>query len=333
MDEDLKDKIELHAHRVLSREAAGYREHLEKQLAVFKTAIIGISFVAGLLFVALLGKTYSEIESQVKARLNEILVREEVNHQIALEVSKSIRSELSTEDTSRIIERGVKERIGAVLAEKYEKPLMEAVNQKRKEISEIDSAAQLHTIPVGTVLASMIPPEEFARILPGSESFNPTVSIWSLADGREVKGSAYSRESGRDRVPDLRGTFLRGLNVGRQDGWQDPAGLNRRPGSMQEDSYGTHIHEVSVAEHTHAFPGVTETDLSDTLLKPMNLDDYLYRPRSSLNLPDTLGVLSGFSAGYTGDSTPSASEIEVQERGGLETRPKNVAAYFYIKIN
>ena len=67
------------------------------------------------------------------------------------------------------------------------------------------------------------------------ESFTETHgSGWVLADGREVPGTKYARLVG-PRVPDLRGLFLRGINVGRADAFADPDG-ERTPGSTQGDT-------------------------------------------------------------------------------------------------
>ena len=81
--------------------------------------------------------------------------------------------------------------------------------------------AQVRGVPIGTVLTSVLTPEEFAQ-LSGERGFDPRASAWALADGRSVEGSRFTTITLRRTVPDLRGLFLRGHNDGRSDGRQDP---------------------------------------------------------------------------------------------------------------
>jgi hypothetical protein len=160
-------------------------------------------------------------------------------------------------------------------------------------------------VPVGTIIASMLPPNEF-RELYGS--------VWVLANGQDrfaneegefllKADSEYGRilckdiqNSSECTLPDLRGMFLRGINMGRSDGLQDPEG-ERQAKSFQDDSFESHTHELTQPVLCHRdYCGATGEDLN--------------------------------SGGWA-----SHQKVPLTSVGGSETRPKNVAVYYYIKIN
>jgi hypothetical protein len=169
---------------------------------------------------------------------------------------------------------------------------------------------------VGTIVASMVPWEK------QSQEFK---QYWSPADGREVDHTTryFALISGLDaaspnatlvhvNVPDLRGVFLRGLNdfaadVGaRNDQYADPD-KNRTPGGAQKDEFERHTHYLP-QKHIIAGGG-----------------------------HDAEGW--GFTS--NGDNPPHGEwrtdMDDVQNKrmppGGDETRPKNVAIYYYIRVN
>lgn len=165
--------------------------------------------------------------------------------------------------------------------------------QRPAQIRDIDQRLPL---PVGTIVASMLKPSEFAQYVGDPGDFGKSTSTWVPADGREVDGSTYAKAtSGQVRVPDLRGMFLRGLNYSyennvRTGDWADPE-LGRYAGHLQKDDF---------AEHDHAAKGVGQ------------------------------GVMmTPFAGGQMIIPTDATTGL----RGGKETRPKNVAVFYYIKIN
>ena len=155
-------------------------------------------------------------------------------------------------------------------------------------------------VPVGTIVASSLTFEQFRAITKDDVSVGaiwlPHKSQWAPCDGREVPGSTYVRVSARANVPDLRGVFLRGLNQ------FDPKTLSAQkreqldPDARLVDSFQADQFQ----SHTHSYDRVGHTGgpgIAD------GAGYYLHGP----------------------DPTLSA--------GGAETRPKNVAVYYYIKIN
>jgi hypothetical protein len=125
-----------------------------------------------------------------------------------------------------------------------------------------------------------------------------------LADGKAAPGTEYARLTQNARTPDLRGAFVRGLNLDRRDHGSDPDGTSRKAGDYQSDSFQAHGHQVEEgttnAFSTGTFFGVfgTNKPLVGRVLKPTKLEEKYGEPRVS-----------------------------------AETRPKNVAVYYYIKVN
>jgi len=140
---------------------------------------------------------------------------------------------------------------------------------------------------VGTIIASYLSKQQM------KENYGDE---WVLANGDEVlTKSAFYKITGKTKLPDLRGMFIRGLNVGRRDDKQDPGKPARTAaGEYQGDAFAKHNH--GLVYHGQSFKGAGGDG------RPA-LDEYLW------------------------------GEGDKPTEGADETRPKNVAVYFYIKIN
>jgi hypothetical protein len=145
--------------------------------------------------------------------------------------------------------------------------------------------APVATFPVGSVLASYLAPHQM------QEKYGEQ---WVLADGREVSTTTKFYDiTGKTKVPDLRGMFIRGLNVDRKDGKQDPEGHDRLVGDYQADAFQKHNHAIRTA-----------------------------------------GIWGRSFKGENGSpKTAYEKSEETGDRGGTETRAKNIALYYYIKIS
>lgn len=153
-------------------------------------------------------------------------------------------------------------------------------------------------MPVGTIIASYLDVEHFYLATKNNErspggTWTAAKSKWCPADGRVVPGSLFLEIASQDRVPDLRGMFLRGLNVmepvpqvSLSPDRSDPE--NRAVGSYQADEIKTHRH------------GYREPDGGGGSVQ-----------RGGMGLEPKI----------------------TDPTGGSETRPKNVAVYYYIRIN
>lgn len=165
-----------------------------------------------------------------------------------------------------------------------------ASSPKEQELEARIAALELPNpaleLPVGTILSSILGPEQFL-LLHGED--------WILADGREVSSTAYAEITKSTNVPDLRGMFLRGINLDRNDEYADPDS-SRSAGSLQDDELISHVHQYGWME----IGGDCSTDKC-------------------------------FEWGDGANRKYHNSESEAA--GGLETRPTNVAVYYYIKVN
>lgn len=170
------------------------------------------------------------------------------------------------------------------------------VREVRQELQGLPDLARIANLPIGTIVPSMLPPSLFAREVGDPSVFDPEQSKWVLADSRQdITLSRYGPLLGNTaRTPDLRGMFLRGMNV---EGGADPD--VRKAGDAQPDALQKHAHTTTAR-------GFLFNDTST---------DYGYTSAGAAHAP-TASVET-----VTGANTAD------------ETRPKNVAVYFYIKIN
>jgi hypothetical protein len=167
--------------------------------------------------------------------------------------------------------------------------------------------------PVGTIINSYLAWDEFQNVTknnfnnPDTGIWNSKYSKWSPCDGRAIDNSSGLARASTNltNVPDLRGTFLRGYNkfdpsenlngIAAVSPAQKDPNDNRVRGEFQQDQIISHTHNC-------------------------------YQPNAAglvAECGDCAGVI--YTMSYT-----STSE---QYNGGVETRPKNVAINYYIRIN
>ena len=127
---------------------------------------------------------------------------------------------------------------------------------------------------------------------------------WVPADGREIIGSKYQGLTGNQSAPDLRGVFLRGINT--FDLKYENESPDNKVSDNQKDPTG--LREVynfqsdEVIKHSHSF------------------------------------FHGAHGGGGISNVPPNSNEsVPIHRKtgayGGEETRPKNVAVYYYIKVN
>lgn len=159
--------------------------------------------------------------------------------------------------------------------------------------------------PVGTIICSYLNWTQFQAASKnnlnspsGSKIWTSRYSKWAPADGRDVPNSGFEKVASRNNIPDLRGQFLRGLN--QFDDEQTSVVLpnkkdpdNRTRGDFQDDEIKSHSHKTLGQYQQFSLSG----------------------PGSMMELVYGTGV-------HTTDAT-----------GGLESRPKNTAIFYYIRIN
>ena len=154
----------------------------------------------------------------------------------------------------------------------------------------------INYLPPGTIIPTTLPPKIFLK--------RAQENIWTLANGDEApKGSKYRRilkKNGMDiHLPDLRGMFLRGAGRNSDKSYHYKGDYSRKGGDKQLDA---------LKKHKHPQP----RDVHDT---GGRIAVKAARPRTNY--------------GY-GMQPPHETE---ENDGEDETRPKNIAVYYYIKIN
>jgi hypothetical protein len=163
-------------------------------------------------------------------------------------------------------------------------------------LQEQANALKLTSLPVGSIVASLLPEDQFAKEVGDPPTFDLNKSKWTLANGKPVSGTRYAELTKNAPVADLRGVFLRGKNNGRADGRGNPQELTL--GDFQDDQLQDHVHEYNRGANT---PSGTE----------------LYALPANTNA-----------------GTPRApTNFIIQGKHGDETRPRNVTVNYYVRIN
>lgn len=161
--------------------------------------------------------------------------------------------------------------------------------------------SKISNLPVGTIVPSMLSPVRFMEAV-GDSDRAVGEREWVLADGRKIEGSDYARLVDEPRAPDLRDMFLRG--------WND----RRNAGGTQDDAIGAHEHRSPVGYYGQEFEPKRNASHFSTGVVCNKGDAACGRYMSRRRFTE------GFWVGGKEVKNPT------------ETRPKNIAVYFYIKI-
>lgn len=233
MDESLKSEVELLVRRLTDQEidtqVKGYREYLEKQYNHLKTGVVTIVAVALAVGAFFVGKSWTEMDALITGRVDAVFLQQNVLDRL----NSKAQGLVNSPETIGAIQK----KIGELVQSNALVSLEPIVEKKRQELQQINPQAFYAEVPLGTVIASTLPP-----VVMDSAG----IKAWVLADGRDVAGSDYAKITNRSRVPDLRGVFLRGINSGRTDEWVDPAG-ERAPGDLEKDEFRSHNHRIGTS--------------------------------------------------------------------------------------
>jgi hypothetical protein len=174
---------------------------------------------------------------------------------------------------------------------------------------ETQKSKSSDTTPVGTVVASLLEPQFFSLQVGDEPVADFSKKKWILADGGSVGGSQFAKLTGKQSVPDLRNMFLRGIN---------PSG-SRKPGDAE--NYATALPTTGTFSGTTALEGI----------------------HSHGGGAGASGVGDRFNAGgkdyvviglgITSPAGEHSHTFQVTGGGDQETRPVNVAVYYYVRIN
>jgi hypothetical protein len=144
------------------------------------------------------------------------------------------------------------------------------------------------TTGIGEIVASMLSEAQF------KDAYGKNGEKWELAQGQEAPADSKYRLFVGERLPDLRGVFLRGKNHGRETTTGNPEGeLN--VGDYRKDELGAHAHGLTQL----GIGGNESNDPSDNV-----------RARFRNPVPKTTDSF-----------------------GGQETRPRNVTVNYFIRVD
>lgn len=195
-----------------------------------------------------------------------------------------------------------------------------------------------HDSPIGTIVAY------------GGSSLNLSTQKrlgWFLCNGQRIHkdefplfanqvGTIYGTDGGDSvNIPDFRGMFLRGVNAGRTDGYKDPD-FNSRVGGDNSTKVGSSQMDA-IQNHHHwqkFFRYFEETNVAGmdraTQANIYGLLDYTDKSGAGTPVQGNLRTDEVWSATTTRPSwgVPD-NHVHLSL---LETRPKNAAVYWLIKV-
>ena len=171
----------------------------------------------------------------------------------------------------------------------------------------IPHAFAQHALPVGTVIASILPWEIFANTVGDDVAIKPNKNTWVPCDSSSILGSELERLTGLPNAPDFRGVFLRGLN---RFAAREPSPVPNQQADPDNRTKAGEFQAGQVGKHEHKYRGgsVAGTGYARD-------DDH-----------DVHHVWHG------GDPKQNM-ERETEKGPKGEVRPGNMSVFYYIKIN
>lgn len=167
------------------------------------------------------------------------------------------------------------------------------LNYEKKEIYKDNTK----NTPIGTIVASVLPYKSFLEANGFPETSDMSKAIWIPCDGRTEVSSAYAKFS-KGKIPDLRGLFLRGIN-----------------------DYGYPFDGVKLVSNEQKNP-------EQKIAGEFQLDEFKSHSHQFYGLVNPIANIGPDGNNYRGYGTANTNAV-----GGLETRPKNITVYYYLKIN
>lgn len=171
---------------------------------------------------------------------------------------------------------------------------------------------------------------------------------WLVCDGSSYRGEDYAAlyavigtryggQQGSFQVPDFRGVFLRGLDLGR--GMDEQRAL----GHYQGDSNRGHLHSAEIGTsgvHSH----IAKTNRDGEHQHRLQAQGYWYTMKDKLERRAMTGDVNDFQEYWTTHAGAHAHTVQIEtagahqhrlqigESGGAESRPKNYPVVYLIRF-
>ncbi|MHA7057686.1 hypothetical protein ACWGOQ_0010735 [Aquimarina sp. M1] len=181
--------------------------------------------------------------------------------------------------------------------------------------------------PVGSIIISTLDFNAFSTETKNTLPYLDRTSKWSPADGRDVKNSDYGIKYNQF-VPDMRGQFIRGKNQFFNSG--EPQDFdNEKDNGIRFDENKYSYQKDATKLPNQPFNGITNADGKH---KHSFVDQATrYNSREGDGRKGTRhGDQKTKNTNIDGNHSHSFS---ITKGGDKETTPKNIAVYYYIRIN
>ncbi|WP_409029031.1 hypothetical protein [Gracilimonas sediminicola] len=195
--------------------------------------------------------------------------------------------------------------------------------------------------PVGSIIISTLDFNQFSKTTKNQMPFDPRSSKWAPADGRSVPGSDY--EQFNTYLPDMRGQFVRGKNQFFSSGEPNSYHNSRDEGLRFDKERYSYQHQSTAApQKPFKTEKISLVDKHITHFRGQN-----YSGGSHQNVNRSINYNGWSNKAETGEGGDGSNEYTIRFKGATtksssayavtggdtETAPKNIALYYYIRIN
>ena len=226
--------------------------------------------------------------------------------------------------------------------------ITDKIDLKTQEAIDKIKSDENKLFPIGTLLVS---PLDFNKFSEASNSnlkgyWDPQKSKWSPADGRSVKGSIYAKKY-NEYTPDLRGQFVRGYNIFDSSGQPSKFSNGNDLGKRSiKSSYSYQDEDIKNPQGTNKL-AISNLSVKDRFIYSIYGGNYKSQSHENNNNERVVPATSWSSYVETGEGGDGSNQYGVRAKGtittntykakiiggGKEIRPKNIAMYYYIRIN
>ncbi|WP_157503209.1 hypothetical protein [Mangrovimonas xylaniphaga] len=182
--------------------------------------------------------------------------------------------------------------------------------------------------PIGSIIISTLDFNAFSAETKNKMPYSDRISKWAPADGRDVRNSDYGKRYNQ-LVPDMRGQFIRGKNQFFNS--QEPQEFaNGKDEGIRSDTNKYSYQRDATKLPNSPFIGLTNVD--------GNHEHTFTDQGTRYNSEEDSGGRTGTRyhntiTKKTNNDGKHKHSLKITGGGDPETTPKNIAVYYYIRIN